>query len=92
MIWIYSDAVGGMRLQVPNGYEEQAKKILSEDASELVEHEQGIDTARGAVCGSINTEPFQRGKRWAFLVFLGIGFPLFPTKNTVRCKDCTHIE
>jgi hypothetical protein len=43
--------------------------------------EQGINSALCSVCGSINTEPFQKAKRWVFVVFPGIGFPLFPRKK-----------
>ena len=92
MQWLYSDAMGGVRLQVPAAYAEKARELLAEDMSEVVELEQGSDSAVCSVCGSNNIEPYQAGRRWAFLVFLGLDFPLFPFKNTVRCKDCGHIE
>ena len=92
MQWLYSNAMGGVRLQVPSAYVERAKEILAEDMSEVVEKEQGYDSVVCSACGSNKTEPYQKGKRWAFLVFLGLDFPLFPIKNTVRCKECGHIE
>lgn len=92
MQWLYSNAMGGVRLQVPSHFAEQAKLLLAEDLSQVVEEVQGSDNVVCSACGSANTEPYQRGKRWAFLVFLGLDFPLFPVKNTVRCKDCGHIE
>ena len=92
MQWLYSNAMGGVRLQVPEIYVQQAIELLAEDALEVVELEQGNDTAQCSACGSNNTEPYQQGKRWAFLVFLGLDFPLFPIKNTVRCIECGYIE
>lgn len=92
MQWLYSDAMGGVRLQVPSAFVDQALSLLNEDMSAVVEAEIGVDAAACAACGSSNMEPFQRGRRFAFLVFIGINFPLFPFKNTTRCKDCGHIE
>ena len=92
MQWLYSNALGGVRLQVPQPCAEQALAILAEDQSELLAQEMDVDVAACSACGSNNTEPFQKGKRWAFLVFIGLDFPLFPVKNTVRCKDCGHVE
>jgi len=91
MQWLYSNAMGGVRLQVPSVYAEQAKAILAEDLSDAVESEQGSDTLVCTVCGSHQVEPYQKGKRWAFLVFLGLDFPLFPVTNAVKCGECGHI-
>jgi hypothetical protein len=92
MQWLYSNAMGGVRLQVPEQFAVQAADILAEDHSEELEQELGVDSICCSACGSDNTEPYQIGKRWAFLVFLGLDFPLFPVKNTYRCKDCGFIE
>lgn len=92
MQWLYSNAMGGVRLQVPETYVQQAVELLTEDSSEAVEKEQGIDVTPCSVCGSADTEPYQKGKRWAFLIFLGLDFPLFPVKNTFKCRKCGHIE
>lgn len=91
MQWLYSNAMGGVRLQVPATFVTQARELLAEDLSSAVEEQQGVDAVRCAHCGSTNTAPYQKGKRWAFLVFLGLDFPLFPVKNTVKCADCGHI-
>lgn len=92
MQWLYSNALGGVRLQVPSSYAEQAMSILSEDMSEEVDAELGADASACTFCGGKNLEPFQKGRRIAFLVFIGLNFPLFPFKNTTKCKDCGHIE
>lgn len=92
MQWLYSNAMGGVRLQVPKVYAQQATELLAEDLSDVVEQQQGNDADTCAACGSTETEPYQTGRRWAFLVFIGLKFPLYPTQNTVRCKKCGHIN
>ena len=92
MQWIYSNALGGVRLQVPESYAELAFQIIQEDRSvELIE-EQGDDRKPCVHCGSKDTEFYQIGKRWAFAVFIGISFPLFPVKDGIRCKACGKIS
>ena len=92
MQWLYSNAMGGVRLQVPEAYAQQAIELLNEDFSEALMQQQGVDATPCSTCGSTDTEPYQKGRRWAFLVFLGLDFPLFPTKNTLRCNNCGHIN
>ncbi len=92
MQWLYSNAMGGVRLQVLDDYAQQAIAVLSVDSSDVLEREQGGDDSPCSACGSTDVEPYQIGKRWAFLVFIGLDFPLFPVKNTVRCRQCGHVE
>lgn len=58
MQWLYSNAMGGVRLQVPEVFVQQALELLSEDSSEIVEQQQGYDVSPCTVCGSKNTEPY----------------------------------
>ena len=92
MQWLYSNAMGGVRLQVPGAFVEQALEVLAEDGTSALEAELGVDERACSECGSTDTEPFQKGRKVAFLVFLGLDFPLYPFKNTTRCKACGHIE
>jgi hypothetical protein len=92
MQWLYSNALGGVRLQVPEQFAQQALDILAEDYSEDLAAEKGIDSVMCSQCGSSETEPYQIGKRWAFLVFLGLDFPLYPVQSTFKCKTCGHVE
>ena len=91
MQWLYSNALGGVRLQVADNLRDAAQKILNEDRSDLLTEEQGEDIPKCEQCGSTNTEFHQVGKRIAFLVFIGLNFPLFPTKTAIRCLQCQHI-
>lgn len=92
MQWLYSNAMGGVRLQVPRSYSQQAIELLNEDLSEALIQQHGTDTVSCSACGSAGTEPYQTGRRWAFLVFIGLDFPLFPVKNTIKCNNCGHIK
>ncbi|MDQ2075204.1 DUF2007 domain-containing protein [Marinimicrobium sp. ABcell2] len=92
MQWLYSNAMGGVRLQVPQSYAEKALQVLSEDREADLIDEIGLDSETCPHCGSTDTEFHQIGRRWAFLVFLGINFPLFPVKNGIRCKQCGKVS
>ena len=92
MQWLFSNAMGGVKLQVPQTFVERALDILSEDDEAALLQQQGGDFPVCPQCGSADTEYYRIGKRWAFLVFLGIDFPLFPTKDGIRCQACGAIS
>ena len=89
---LYSNALGGVRLQVPSVFGQRAVEILSEDLSDALTEQEGIDSAQCPRCGSSDIEPHQIGRRMAFLVFLGLDFPLYPIRNTIKCGQCGHID
>ncbi|MGB0944813.1 MAG: DUF2007 domain-containing protein [Marinomonas sp.] len=88
MQWLYSNALGGVRLQVREEDEQAALLALAEDLETELMQQEGFDAELCPVCGSANTEFYQFGKRWAFLIFLGLDFPLFPVKEGIQCRDC----
>lgn len=88
MQWLYSNALGGIKLQVPPECEERAKEILAQDFSELLDEEFGKDEVHCSQCGSTNVKPYTKGKKPAFVVFLLLGFPLFFYQHGVKCNDC----
>ncbi len=92
MQWLYSNALGGVKLQVPEPYAEAAIEILQENREEALIEEQGVDQEICPHCGSENTEFYQLGRRWAFLVFIGISFPLFPVRGGIKCKTCGEVS
>ncbi|GAA0694545.1 DUF2007 domain-containing protein [Marinobacterium maritimum] len=91
MQWLYSDALGGVRLQVAAEDAELALRILQEDRETPLLEQEGEERTPCPVCGSCNTEYHQIGRRWAFLVFLAIDFPLFRVRDGVRCRACGAI-
>ena len=91
MDWLYSNALGGVRVFVPKEYEEEARALIEQDYSYLVdqEFEEIIEEKKTcSSCGSSELEAFTIGKKPAFLVILLLGFPLFFYKHGVRCKIC----
>ncbi|MDH0565484.1 DUF2007 domain-containing protein [Acinetobacter courvalinii] len=89
MDWLYSNALGGIRLLVPGRYLEQAQALLTQDFSQELEQEFGL-SERCPQCGSTDIKPYTEGKRPAYLVFLLLGFPLFSYKHGTKCQQCQH--
>jgi rubredoxin len=98
MCWIYSNAIGGAKLQVPESLAQQAIEILSSTSScfDAVAKEDNVVCPR---CGGRNTAVVRRGRRWAFLTWLILGFlawfpsgfPAFWPPKRCRCSDCGHV-
>lgn len=92
MQWLYSDALGGVRLQVLEADVDAALAVLAEDREMDLAEEPGAESTPCPGCGSTDTEFYQIGRRWAFLAFLGLDFPLFPVKDGIRCKRCGKVS
>ena len=92
MQWLFSNALGGVRVQVPSSYGHVAVGILSKDHSEALVREQGMSLPACPQCGSTNIEPHIKGKKMAFVVFLFFNFPLWPFKRQVKCLECDVIS
>lgn len=91
MQWLYSDAIGGVRLMISEDDVEKATDILTSDFSEsLAKHAQSIGEKQDVCphCGSSDISAYTQGKRPAFLVFILLGFPLFFCKQGYKCHQC----
>lgn len=88
MNWLYSNALGGVRLLVPHDRLQEAKALLESDFSDLLEFAQEAQPILCPTCGGSNLEAHTQGKKPAFLVFLLLGFPLFFYRHGLRCNDC----
>ncbi|MHA2938279.1 putative signal transducing protein [Vibrio sp. RC27] len=95
MQWLYSDAMGGVRLLVPEEHYDEALELIGEDFSNVVEPEEQdtnpSDLHEIKCCGecqSTNIKEYTKGKQSAFVVFLLLGFPLFFYQHGVKCEDC----
>jgi len=91
MQWLYSNALGGVRLLVPRAYEIEAKELISKDFTSNLEEEIHIESVACSSCGSTDVEAYTIGKKPAFLVFLLLGFPLFFYKHGIKCNVCGKI-
>ena len=92
MQWLYSGALGGVRLLVPFAYEKNARDLLAIDFSESLKEEMEVDELKCPCCSSTNVEPYTIGKRPAFVVFLLLGFPLFFYNHGMKCNNCGEIS
>jgi len=88
MQWLYSHAIGGVKVLVPPECEQDAKEILETDFSAAVDAEWGSDKTVCTSCGSSNIVPFTRGRVPAYIVFLLLGFPLFFYQHGLKCSSC----
>ena len=95
MDWLFSNALGGVRIFVPLEFEDQARALIEKDYSDLVDQEFeeiAEEEVLCSSCGSANLEPFTLGKKPAFIVFLLLGFPLFFYKPGLKCSNCGHFS
>jgi len=96
--WLYSNAVGGVRLQVAETEAEQAMKFLAREGEtnninterlEKQEKEEGWEACPN--CAGRNVEYFTDRKGMALLALVFLGLPLlFPTKK-LRCLNCDYV-
>lgn len=89
--WLYSNAIGGVRLMVSEDDIEEATEILTSDFSKSLEtHYEAIGEQQDTCphCGSSDLSAYTQGKRPAFLVFILLGFPLFFYKQGYACNQC----
>lgn len=85
MDWLYSNAVGGVRVQVADEDAEAARAFLADDLPEGAPVEVACPK-----CGSDQTAPDERPRRFAFLAILLLGLPLLFGRHRWRCRACHH--
>lgn len=87
--WLYSNALGGVKLQVPEEYTDKAREILSDSLN--AEYPPEFFTEGSCPrCGHGETEYILLGKRWIFLTWLLTGYPLMCPFARLRCPKCGY--
>ena len=91
MNWLWSNALGGIKVQVLESEAEEAQQIL---CSQPDEPQEGQDISEGTVgacpyCGSTNTS-YLLDKRGSFLTWLILGVPVIPAVSRRVCSRCQH--
>jgi hypothetical protein len=87
MNWLYSNALGGVKVQVPESLASEAQQILT---SEAESPETGVSDAETCPeCLSTNTEDIL-DKRSSFLTWILFGLPLLLPVEKKICNDCGH--
>ena len=97
--WHFSQALGGVRLQVPAAYVNHAQDVLAKqrrgDFQLALEEEQNLESTRCENCGS--TDLRYTHSPWSMLLLLvitlGISGLIFPPRiNHTRCNSCRAIQ
>lgn len=89
MQWLYSQALGGVKVQVPEQFAEEAQELLEGDlALQPIERE----LTNCPECGVNEFEYLVCGKRVAYLFFWLLGFPLWRVRRERRCRACGFVE
>jgi hypothetical protein len=83
--WMYVNAIGGIRLQVPIARANEAHAILHSDA---VTFEDMPSPAPCTKCGAESCQLVRRGRRVTFFTWLVIGVPLWLRPHFWKCNRC----
>ena len=86
MDWLYSNAIGGVRVQIAEENIEEARGILKE----LPVVADDTTMPQCPKCASFRSTPDEFPKRIAFLSLMLAGFPFLFSKTRWICKDCNH--
>jgi hypothetical protein len=76
MDWLYSNALGGVRVLVLESNLEEARALLAQDFSQELQEQFGL-SENCPNCGSSDIQPYTEGKRPAYLVFYCLVFHYF---------------
>jgi hypothetical protein len=95
MNWLWSNAIGGVKVQVAARDLDAARVILSVDATEdLGEEIESDPSFRCPACGSTHTDYVPRREPWYRLlwgaVILLLSLPAPASSNEMICRDCGH--
>jgi hypothetical protein len=93
--WLYSNAIGGVKVWIRAEDEARAREVLDDETA--AEDEEGVrdrepDSASAEPCPRCGSDDVSvsTDKRRAFLSWLAIGLPLFPASRRVLCRRCGH--
>jgi hypothetical protein len=88
MDWLYSNAIGGVRVQIADNDLDAAREFLAADTPQSCP--EAADVVCPA-CGSHHTSPDELPRRIAFLSLLVFNFPLLFTRRRWRCSSCRQV-
>ena len=88
MDWLYSNAIGGVRVQVSDQDVADVREFLAADTEQ--KSADAVDVIC-PVCSSHHTKPDELPRRIAFLSLLLFCFPLLFSRHRWRCQSCNHV-
>jgi hypothetical protein len=81
--WLLSNALGGIRLQVPAGHVDDARRLLAQIAQPIDEGESECPK-----CGGTDTTAMSNSRKIAFLAVHLFSIPLPWRTNRRHCQSC----
>jgi hypothetical protein len=84
--WLYSNAIGGVRVQIAEDDVARAKEILQDPGIEA----EPVGMPACPKCSSTNTALDELPRRLSFLSLMLTGFPFQFSKTRWRCNQCRH--
>ena len=87
MDWLYSNAIGGVRVQIAEDDVDAAHEFLAAESGREAPPSEMLCPA----CGSERTTVDELPRRVAFLTLLLLGIPLLFTRRRWRCHSCDHV-
>ena len=92
MNWLWSNAIGGVKLQVPEKFIEAATKALAfRPEPSPSDSQEEIDAPTCPRCGNRNSTIIRLGRRWTFLTWLLFDIPLFFPPKRCKCLKCGEV-
>lgn len=85
--WLYSNAIGGVRVQIEEEDADRAKEILQDPGIEG----EPVGTPACPKCSSTDTAPDELPRRISFLSMLLAGIPFLMSKTRWKCTHCGHV-
>ena len=85
MQWLYSNALGGVRVQIADDDLAAAREFLAEDSPQPCPDAENVVCP---ACGSQHTVPDELPRRIAFLSVLVLSLPLPVSRHRWRCSSC----
>jgi len=88
MNWMYSNALGGVKVQVPESLALEAQALLASGSDTRAAHDS--DSATCPQCGSRNTGDFTNKTNIILSILICILFWIPLLSQTKKCRDCGH--
>ena len=88
MDWLYSNAIGGVRVQIADADVESAREFLANDCPQPASDAVDVVCPN---CDSHDTAPDELPRRISFLTLLLFNFPLLFARNRWRCAFCNCV-
>lgn len=85
--WMYSNAIGGVRVQIWEEDVERAHEILDEEPEEATP----ADWPHCPRCDSVETAPDEVPRRVSYLMVLLAHFPFVYARNQWKCRECANV-